>query len=82
MSAAVSGTMVAGGEEGKGAVLKTGVATGGPEEEEEVEQALSVEVGKGQVDEFACKCPAASMSKSALDLASSSAWSVDTRWLF
>ena len=69
-------------EESGSAVLEEGVAKGSPEEEEEVEQALSVEVGKGQVDEFACRCSAVSMSKSALDLASSSAWSVDTRWLF
>ena len=70
------------GEESGGAALEEGVAKGSPEDEEEVEKEVSVEVGKGQVDEFACICRAASRSKLASDLASSSAGSVDTRWLF
>ena len=69
-------------EEVEGAVFGVEVAKGSTEEEDAVGQELKIEGGKGQVDKFACICRAASGTKLASDLASSFAWSLDTRWLF
>ena len=63
-------------------MIGIGAAEGSAEDVEKEGQELSVEAGKGQVGKFACRFRAASGSKLASDLASSFAWSVDTRWIF